>query len=112
MFIKILKLDIGDILDSNLIQFIGWVPAVIFPLAAAMQLIKIHSNKRADGVSASAWIAFGVANLCLYIYAEKYDELQTLLGMVGQAIIDFTIAGYAIYINRINGVFRGKKVES
>jgi len=87
----------------------GWVPAVIFPLAAMLQLLKIYTSRRADGVSASAWLAFGIANLCLYIYTEKYEELQALLGMVGQALIDFLIAGYATYLNRVNGtVLRGK----
>jgi uncharacterized protein with PQ loop repeat len=84
-------------LDTNFIQLLGWVPALIFPIAAALQLFKICANKRADGVSASAWIAFGIANLCLFGYTEKYTELQTIIGMVGQAAIDFTIAGFAIY---------------
>ena len=87
-------------MNNITIQAIGWVPALIFPIAAALQLFKIFSKKRADGVSALAWFAFGIANLSLYIYTEKYYELQTLFGMVGQAMIDFTIAGYTVYCNK------------
>ena len=86
-------------MDNITIQTIGWIPAFIFPFAAAMQLFKIYSKKRADGVSAMAWFAFGIANLSLYVYTEKYYELQTLFGMVGQAMIDFTIAGYTVDCN-------------
>lgn len=91
------------------IQVIGWIPAFIFPMAAALQLFKIYSKKRADGVSALAWFAFGIANLSLYVYTEKYYELQTIFGMVGQAMIDFTIAGYTVYCNkRVQNLIEGE----
>jgi uncharacterized protein with PQ loop repeat len=90
--------------NEEAIQMIGWVPAIIFPLAALMQLYKIYIVRCADGVSAMAWFAFGIANLSLYIYAEKYEEMQTLVGMVGQALIDFMIAGLTVYFARLNSL--------
>ena len=63
-------------MDSLTIQTIGWIPAFIFPAAAAIKLFKIYSKKRADGVSALAWFAFGIANLSLYVYTEKYYVIR------------------------------------
>jgi hypothetical protein len=83
-----------------LLQLSGWIPAVIFPLACLAQLIKILREQSADGVSVMAWIAFGFANLSLYVYTEKYSSLQTIIGMLGQAGIDFMIAFFAFYFSQ------------
>ncbi len=80
-----------------IIQIFGWIPAIIFPLACLTQLVKILREKSSDGVSVIAWIAFGFANISLYIYMEKYTSLQTIIGMLGQSLIDFSIAFFAIY---------------
>ena len=80
-----------------MIEVLGWVPAIIFPLAALVQLIKIYTNKSVAGVSGTAWFLFGVANVCLFIYTEKYGEMQAILGMLGQSIIDFMIAAVVVY---------------
>ena len=82
------------------IHISGWIPAVIFPLASFFQLMKIAKEQSGDGVSALAWIAFGFANISLYIYTEKYSSLQTIIGMLGQAFIDFTIAFFAVYFRK------------
>ena len=87
-------------MNTSLIQFTGWIPAVIFPLACLVQLVKILRERSADGVSAIAWIAFGFANISLYIYTEKYTSLQTIIGMLGQSLIDFSIAFFAIYFRK------------
>jgi uncharacterized protein with PQ loop repeat len=84
----------------SLIQLSGWIPAVIFPLACLMQLVKIFREQSADGVSVLAWIAFGFANISLYVYTEKYSSLQTIIGMLGQAMIDFTIAFFSVYFSQ------------
>ena len=65
-----------------------------------MQLVKIFREQSADGVSAIAWVAFGFANISLYVYTEKYSSLQTIIGMLGQAMIDFTIAFFAVYFSQ------------
>lgn len=85
-----------------LIQISGWIPAVIFPLACLAQLVKILREQSADGVSVIAWIAFGFANISLYVYTEKYSSLQTIIGMLGQAGIDFLIAFFSFYFSKIN----------
>lgn len=85
-----------------LIQISGWIPALIFPLACLAQLVKILREQSADGVSVMAWIAFGFANISLYVYTEKYSSLQTIIGMLGQAVIDFLIAYFSFYFSKKN----------
>jgi uncharacterized protein with PQ loop repeat len=87
-------------MTSSLIQLSGWVPAVVFPLACLVQLVKILREQSVDGVSAVAWVAFGLANISLYIYTEKYASLQTIIGMLGQAGIDFLIAFFTFYFGQ------------
>lgn len=84
-------------MSDGIIQLAGWLPAIIFPMACFIQLLKIYHHKNAEGVSVLAWIAFGLANISLYIYAEKYDSWQTIIGMLGQSVIDFTIAGATLF---------------
>ena len=80
----------------TLIELAGWVPAIVIPAATFIQLAAIIRHKSVRGVSATTWILFGIANACLYIYTEKYDEIQTILGMLGAAFLDFVIAGLVI----------------
>ncbi|MBE9028950.1 hypothetical protein IQ266_04130 [filamentous cyanobacterium LEGE 11480] len=75
----------------------GWMPAVILPLATITQLTKIVREKSAKGVSLVTWIMFGVANVGLYIFTEKYLALQSLIGLLGTAILDFTIVGFVLF---------------
>lgn len=89
-------------MTPSLIQLSGWIPAVIFPLACLAQLIKILREQSADGVSVLAWVAFGFANISLYVYTEKYSSLQTIIGMLGQAVIDFLIAFFSFYFSKKN----------
>ncbi len=76
-------------------QLVGVLPAVIFPCATAFQLVRIVRERSAAGVSAFAWTLFGIANIALYIYAERYTEWQAILGLLLTAVLDFTIAGLA-----------------
>ena len=70
----------------------GWIPAVILPLAALIQLLKIYSVKNVQGVSFISWLLFGLANIGLYIFTEKYFAIQSLIGLLGTALLNFTIA--------------------
>ena len=83
-------------------ELAGWVPAIIIPAATFIQLAAIIKLRSAKGVSALTWILFGIANICLYIYTEKYTDIQTILGMLGAALLDFIIASLALmkYGNR------------
>lgn len=87
-------------MTPSLIQFSGWIPAVIFPLACLAQFVRILREQSADGVSVIAWVAFGFANISLYIYTEKYSSMQTIIGMLGQAVIDFLIAFFSFYFSQ------------
>lgn len=78
----------------------GWIPAVILPLAALLQLIKIIKTKSGDGVSVPAWTLFGIANIGLYIFTEKYFALQSLAGLLGTAVIDFMIVGLVLWYKK------------
>jgi hypothetical protein len=77
-------------------QIAGILPAVVFPAATALQLIQIVRRRSAAGVSAATWTLFGVANVAMYIYAERYAEWQSILGLLGTAVLDFVISGMAV----------------
>ena len=62
------------------------------------QLVKIVRSKSAEGVSLVTWLLFGVANVGLYIFTEKYFALQSLLGLLGTAIMDFIIVAMIVFI--------------
>ena len=74
-----------------IVEISGWLPAIIIPVATALQLISIIKRGSAEGVSGTVWLLFGIANLGLYIYTEKYFEYQAIIGLLGTAVIDFVI---------------------
>lgn len=78
----------------SLIELAGYVPALIFPIATLMQLVHLLRTKRSEGVPALTWAAFAVGNICLYIYAEKYTELQSIIGQLATAILQV----YVVYL--------------
>jgi len=43
------------------------------------------------------WFLFGVANVAVYIYTEKYFAPQTIIGFLGTALVDFIIASLALW---------------
>ena len=78
----------------------GWIPAIILPIATISQLTKILQEKTAEGVSLITWFLFGVANIGLYLFTEKYLALQSLVGLLGTAVLDFVILGVALFYKR------------
>ena len=78
----------------------GWIPAIILPIATISQLTKIVQEKNAEGVSLITWFLFGVANIGLYLFTEKYLALQSLVGLLGTAVLDFVILGVAFFYKR------------
>lgn len=78
------------------IKIAGLLPAVILPSATFLQLIKILEGN-ADGVSATAWFLFGLANIGAYLFTEKYCTPQALLAFALPAILDFIIVGVVIF---------------
>ena len=77
----------------------SWVPAIVLPTATALQLIKMAKNK-GEGNSATAWFLFAAANLGLYIYMEKYFEIQSILGLLLTAVLDFIMLFIVLYYNK------------
>lgn len=82
-------------MNQPIVEIAGWLPAIIFPAATAIQLLAIVRSRSVRGVSAITWLLFGVANIAVYIYTEKYFALQTIIGFLGTALLDFIIAGLA-----------------
>jgi uncharacterized protein with PQ loop repeat len=78
-----------------LVEIAGWIPAIIILGAIILQLVTMLKQRSSAGVNGTVWLLFGIANLCLYIYAEKYHELQSIIGLLGSALLDFVIAGMA-----------------
>ena len=76
---------------------LGYVPSVIFPAATVTQLWALWQAGRSDGASALTWTLFGIANLCLYLYVEKYREPQAIIGLLGTAVADFAIVAVILH---------------
>jgi len=83
-------------LPSWLFTLLGWVPALIFPAASGLQLVTILVRRKADGVSIPAWALFALANICLFVYTEKYGEMESILGALGTAFLNICIVVAAI----------------
>lgn len=77
-------------------QVAGVLPAIVFPVATAIQLVRILRDRSAAGVSVSTWLLFGFANLGMYVYAERYAEWQAILGMLVTAVVDFAIVALVL----------------
>lgn len=87
-------------MHETVVQMAGWIPGVVLPTATLLQLIKIARVKSVDGVSLTTWLLFGFANLGLYIFTEKYLALQTLIGLLGTAALNFIIVGMILSIRK------------
>ena len=75
----------------NLIELIGYIPAIIFPAATIIQLLHMLKTKTSEGVSPIAWGAFALGNVSLYVYTEKYYELQSIIGLLVTSVLQFII---------------------
>ena len=83
-----------------LFEALGWVPALVFPIATGLQLAAIVVRRSAEGVSVPAWLLFAFANTCLYFYTEKYGELESILGTLGTAALNLCIVAAALRYRR------------
>lgn len=88
-------------MNQFLINLAGWLPAIVLPVATAAQLIKIVRGKNAENVSLFTWLMFGLANTGLYFFTEKYFAVQSLLGLLLTAVLDFSIVGLIKYYKKI-----------
>lgn len=79
------------------IQIAGTIPAIIFPTASLIQLITLIRHRNANGVSALSWFFFGIANICLYIYTQKYGEWEAIVTFLGTSTLNFAVCILALY---------------
>ncbi len=86
-----------------IMELTGWLPGIIFPAATALQFYKIWKGGTAKGVSISTWFLFAIANTGLYIYAQKYDSLQMIAGLLGTASLDAAIVLLVLVRREKNG---------
>jgi len=75
---------------------LGWVPAVVFPTASGLQLLAILHRRCSQGVSIPAWSLFAIANVCLFVYTEKYGEIESIVGALGTAVLNICVVVAAI----------------
>ncbi len=87
-------------MNETITNIAGLIPAVVLPIAALSQLITIARKKSADGVSLITWGLFGIANIGLYIYTEKYSAWQSIVGLLGTAVINFIIVTMTVYLRK------------
>ncbi len=87
-------------MSDILTNLAGWIPAIVLPTATMSQLLKITRSQSTEGVSLTTWLLFGIANVGLYIFTEKYLALQALIGLLGTAVMDFMIVTTIILIEK------------
>lgn len=93
-------------------QIAGILPALVFPAATLLQLARIIQSRSAAGVHVPTWFLFGLANIALYFYAERYGEWQAIVGMLLTAVLDFVIVGLALAARRRGGSLSFKPAAS
>jgi len=87
---------------EQIIQIAGAIPAIIFPTASLIQLFTLLRRRNADGVSALSWFFFAVANICLYVYTQKYDEWASIATFLGTSTLNFAVCILALYYRHIS----------
>lgn len=75
----------------SLIEIFGIIPAIVFPTATIIQLIHLVKTKTSEGVSPIPWGAFALGNVSLYIYTEKYSQLQSIIGLLVTSALQLAI---------------------
>lgn len=80
----------------SFIEVFGYIPAIVFPGATIIQLVHLYKSKNSDGVSALSWAAFMLGNLSLYIYTEKYTQLQSIIGLLLTSVLQLVIIAMVI----------------
>jgi uncharacterized protein with PQ loop repeat len=83
-----------------LINAAGWIPALTLPAATLAQLWKIARAGRAENVALSTWLLFGIANLGMYVFTEKFTTPQSILGQLVTAVLNFAIVGWILVLRR------------
>lgn len=91
--------DAGSMLQQVL-SFVGWVPAVVFPAASVLQLLALAKRGRSDGVSATTWALFALANFCLYLTIGEWLRPQVLITTVGTGLLQVVVVVLILRLRR------------
>jgi fatty acid desaturase len=75
---------------------VGWVPAVVFPVASVLQLMTLLRRGKADGVSVLTWSLFAVANVCLYLTVAEWTRPQVIVTTLGTAAVQVVVVMTAL----------------
>jgi hypothetical protein len=78
----------------------GVLPAIVYPAATLLQIVRVVRHRSTVGVSKITWLLFGVANISLSVYTERYAEWQAIVSLLLSAVLDFVIVGLAIFAYR------------
>ena len=87
-------------MPSGALELIGLVPAIFFPAASLVQLLAMLRRGNASGVSFWSWSMVGISNVCLFTYTQRYDDVITILALMGAAVLNFAVAFTALYYQR------------
>ena len=80
----------------NFIEIFGYIPAIVYPTATIVQLLYLIKAKSSEGVSVITWGAFALGNVSLYIYTEKYTEIQSIVGLLVTAVLQLLIIVFVL----------------
>jgi hypothetical protein len=75
----------------------GILPAIIYPAATLLQTLRIVRERSTLAVSKTTWLLFGVANIALYIYTERYTEWQAIVSLLFSAVLDLAIVALSLF---------------
>lgn len=68
----------------------------MLPAATFLQRLRIVRAHSSEGVSVATWALFGLANVSLYLFTEKYTALQSILGLLVTAALNVAIVVLAL----------------
>ena len=78
-----------------MIELLTWMPALVLPSAALIQLIQLWKTHNPGGVSVLSWLMFGVANIGAYfLFAETgggYLDIRAILAFLLTSILNFLV---------------------
>lgn len=91
------KRIIGDVAEYS-----GFLPAILYPVATILQLVKIIKSGSSVGVSINTWILNLVANIGLYFLSNQYYNWKSIVGFLGTGFICAIIIFYIIDLKNKN----------
>jgi uncharacterized protein with PQ loop repeat len=82
-------------------KYAGFI-AILFPIAAGLQLFRIIKDKDIEGVSIFSWLFLSIGQFGCYFLAGKYGSIQSILAFIGAGVVNLSVALYTIYLKKKN----------